>query len=74
MVKLIIFDLDGVLVDAKNIHYEALNKALGGDFEIKWNSRSCTDLRSPSWKSQGLPGGLGVLQGYTRETTVILRA
>ncbi len=37
MVKLIIFDLDGVLVDAKNIHYEALNKALGGDFEIKWD-------------------------------------
>jgi HAD superfamily hydrolase (TIGR01509 family) len=28
MIKLIIFDMDGVLVDAKNIHYEALNKAL----------------------------------------------
>ena len=28
MVKLIIFDLDGVLVDAKEIHYESLNKAL----------------------------------------------
>lgn len=28
MVKLIIFDLDGVLIDAKDIHYEALNKAL----------------------------------------------
>ena len=28
MIKLIIFDLDGVLVDAKEIHYEALNKAL----------------------------------------------
>lgn len=27
-IKLIIFDLDGVLVDAKKIHYEALNKAL----------------------------------------------
>ena len=27
-VKLIIFDLDGVLVEAKNIHYEALNDAL----------------------------------------------
>jgi HAD superfamily hydrolase (TIGR01509 family) len=26
--KLIIFDLDGVLVDAKNIHYETLNTAL----------------------------------------------
>ena len=27
--KLIIFDLDGVLVEAKEIHFEALNKALG---------------------------------------------
>lgn len=28
MIKLIIFDLDGVLVDAKDLHYEALNRAL----------------------------------------------
>lgn len=28
MIKLIIFDLDGVLIDARNIHYEALNRAL----------------------------------------------
>ena len=28
-IKLVIFDLDGVLVEAKNIHYEALNEALG---------------------------------------------
>ena len=28
MIKLIVFDLDGVLVDAKEIHYEALNKAI----------------------------------------------
>ena len=28
MIKLIIFDLDGVLVEARNIHYEALNRAL----------------------------------------------
>jgi HAD superfamily hydrolase (TIGR01509 family) len=36
MIKLIIFDLDGVLVDTKNIHYESLNKALGSEFEINW--------------------------------------
>lgn len=29
MIKLILFDLDGVLIDAKKIHYEALNEALG---------------------------------------------
>ncbi len=27
-IKLLIFDLDGVLIDAKEIHYEALNLAL----------------------------------------------
>ena len=29
MIKAVIFDLDGVLVNAKDWHYEALNKALG---------------------------------------------
>ena len=28
MIKVIIFDLDGVLVDTKKIHFEALNLAL----------------------------------------------
>ena len=28
MKKLIIFDLDGVLIDTKDTHYEALNQAL----------------------------------------------
>jgi len=36
MIKLIIFDLDGVLVDAKNIHYTTLNQALGKEYEISW--------------------------------------
>jgi HAD superfamily hydrolase (TIGR01509 family) len=35
--KAIIFDLDGVLVEAKNIHFEALNKALGEKYAIEWN-------------------------------------
>jgi HAD superfamily hydrolase (TIGR01509 family) len=37
MIKLIIFDLDGVLVDTKEIHYESLNKALGEKYSISWN-------------------------------------
>lgn len=37
MIKLIIFDLDGVLIEAKNIHYEALNKALGFEYTINWD-------------------------------------
>ncbi len=35
-VKLVIFDLDGVLVEAKNLHYKALNKALGKKHSISW--------------------------------------
>ena len=27
MIKLVLFDLDGVLVDAKEIHYTSLNEA-----------------------------------------------
>lgn len=36
-IKLIIFDLDGVLVEAKKIHYNALNDALGENYKISWN-------------------------------------
>jgi HAD superfamily hydrolase (TIGR01509 family) len=39
MIKLIIFDLDGVLVEAKNIHYETLNKSLtmvDEKYSINW--------------------------------------
>ena len=36
-IKLIIFDLDGVLVEAKKIHYDALNKALGRTYAINWD-------------------------------------
>lgn len=34
MIKLVLFDLDGVLIDAKKIHYEALNDALGSEYAI----------------------------------------
>jgi HAD superfamily hydrolase (TIGR01509 family) len=40
MIKLVIFDLDGVLVDAKKIHYECLNIALAEentDYTINWD-------------------------------------
>jgi beta-phosphoglucomutase-like phosphatase (HAD superfamily) len=40
MIKLIIFDLDGVLVEAKNIHYDALNLAIekyDKNCVIEWN-------------------------------------
>lgn len=34
MNKLVIFDLDGVLIDSKDCHYEALNQALGNKYCI----------------------------------------
>ena len=37
MVKLIIFDLDGVLVEAKKIHFDSLNEALGSEYSIGWD-------------------------------------
>ena len=37
MTKLVIFDLDGVLVEAKTIHYDALNEALGEKYQIGWD-------------------------------------
>ena len=33
-IKLVLFDLDGVLIDAKEIHFQALNKALGPENAI----------------------------------------
>jgi HAD superfamily hydrolase (TIGR01509 family) len=41
-IKLIIFDLDGVLVEAKDIHYKALNDALGKSYAISWNEHLST--------------------------------
>jgi HAD superfamily hydrolase (TIGR01509 family) len=40
MIKLIIFDLDGVLIDAKEMHYETLNsslKCIDEKYIISWN-------------------------------------
>ena len=34
MIKLVLFDLDGVLIDAKEIHYQALNNALDDEYKI----------------------------------------
>lgn len=34
MIKLVLFDLDGVLIDAKEIHFNALNEALGEKYTI----------------------------------------
>lgn len=38
MNKLIIFDLDGVLVDIKDIHFDALNEALPDEYKISYEN------------------------------------
>lgn len=50
MIKLIIFDLDGVLVDAKDIHYHSLNEALS---EI--DPKYVIDLEDHCINYDGLP-------------------
>ena len=41
-IKLVIFDLDGVLIEAKNIHYDALNEALDEQYKISWTEHLST--------------------------------
>jgi beta-phosphoglucomutase-like phosphatase (HAD superfamily)/dTDP-glucose pyrophosphorylase len=36
LIKLLIFDLDGVLVESKKLHFDALNEALGDRYMISW--------------------------------------
>jgi len=36
MIKLIIFDLDGVLLNSKKLHFDTLNESLGPQFSISW--------------------------------------
>jgi HAD superfamily hydrolase (TIGR01509 family) len=80
MIKAILFDMDGVLIDAKDWHYEALNRALGhfGYTIIRESHLSTFDglptrqkLRMLS-SSRGLPEALhdflnALKQAYTLE-------
>jgi HAD superfamily hydrolase (TIGR01509 family) len=54
MIKLVLFDLDGVLVDAKEIHYLALNSALGEDYAI-YDGRKTYEKLALLTERVGLP-------------------
>jgi HAD superfamily hydrolase (TIGR01509 family) len=79
-IKAVIFDMDGVLIDAKDWHYEALNKALGlYGMEISRYDHLVTYDGLPTKKKlemltleRGLPRGLhtfinDIKQQYTME-------
>jgi len=61
MIKLVLFDLDGVLVDAKNIHYVSLNKALPEEYIITLEEhRNIYDGRKTKEKLQMLTESKGL--------------
>jgi len=79
-IKAVIFDMDGVLIEAKEWHYEALNRALGlfgfdisrHDHLVTFDGLSTKQKLAMLTKSRGLPASLhGFLnelkQAYTTE-------
>src|SRR5210317_2491238 len=65
MIKLVLFDLDGVLIDAKRIHYEALNEALGVTYAISedehtniYDGRKTREKLEMLTSKKGLPKSL----------------
>ena len=47
-IRLIVFDLDGVLVSTKDLHYEALNRALGKKYAISYDEHIKTYDGNPT--------------------------
>ena len=82
MIKAVIFDMDGVLIDAKEWHYEALNRALGHfgytisryDHLVTYDGLPTRQKLEMLTLEQGLPKGLhsylnNLKQIYTMELT-----
>jgi beta-phosphoglucomutase len=79
MIKAILFDMDGVLIDAKDWHYEALNKALDPfGMTIDRDAHLATYDGLPTrdkleilTKSRGLPTGLHAFINDLKQTYTI---
>src|SRR6476620_8909923 len=78
-IKAVLFDMDGVLIDARDWHYEALNKALGiFGMTIGRDAHLATFDGLPTRRkleilsaSRGLPPGLpGFLNGLKQASTL----
>ena len=54
MIKLVLFDLDGVLIDAKKLHYDALNIALGNEYSISEKEHAVSFYQMKMLKIQNL--------------------
>lgn len=81
MIKTIIFDLDGVLIESKKIHYEALNAALPKEFKISYDEHLSTYDGLPTKKklnllttNKNLPSSLykEIAKRKSQETSKIL--
>ena len=84
MIKAVIFDMDGVLIDAKEWHYEALNEALGlfglsisrYDHLVTYDGLPTSDKLNMMSLERSLPYGLHkyinkLKQDYTMERTYL---
>ena len=82
MIKTILFDMDGVLIDARDWHYEALNRALvkfGYNIELDAHLSTYDGLPTKTklkmlTEARGLPVGMHnflnkLKQSYTKEIT-----
>lgn len=65
MISLVLFDLDGVLIDTKWVHYECLNAALGKEYSITeedhiniYDGRKTTQKLQMLTQRKGLPSEL----------------
>ena len=81
MIKTIIFDLDGVLIESKEIHYKALNAALPMQYRISYEEHLSTYDGLPTRKKlallqqeKDLPEELhnGIAELKARETVNVL--
>jgi len=81
-VKLVVFDLDGVLIDSKQTHYEALNRALGSEYAIDIEEHLSTYDGLPTrtklnmlTKEKGLPTDMhaDIARAKQRATVEILK-